>query len=189
MQHNLTTNLQSPKLHWDEPRTSQETLLQKELEMASTGNNTTLPSCRLQILPHFQGMLSFTVKVPKPPVALFIQECVPLAQFPHSTWLKSDPEISWQVPGSLQQHWQVMQFESKQTIPLKWASPVKFLITYISVSNSLQKILLLYGAMVKQVLQHNSSPKIFLLHLGLDKVFPFPGTNERKHREEVQGPA
>lgn len=52
--------------------------------------------------PQFQGMLSSAVRVPKPPAALFIQECVPLAHFPHGTWLSSDPEMSWQVPGSLQ---------------------------------------------------------------------------------------
>lgn len=43
-----------------------------------------------------------SVKVPTPPAALYIQECVTLAPFPRGTWLNSDPEMSWHVPGSLQ---------------------------------------------------------------------------------------
>lgn len=46
MQHNPTTNLQSPELPWQEQgagtRTSQETWPWKELEMASPGNSTSL---------------------------------------------------------------------------------------------------------------------------------------------------
>lgn len=99
MQHNLRTNLQSPKLHWEERGHHKRPCWGSSWRWHPRG---TPPPCRLHILPNSQGMLSSTAKMPKPPAALFIQECVPLTQFPHGTWLNSDPEMSWQVPGSLQ---------------------------------------------------------------------------------------
>lgn len=98
MQHNPTTNLQSPELHWQEQgaRTSQETLPWKELEMAFPGNSTSLqaPPAPGDAQLHSQGAQTSSCPI-------FSRMCAS-CPISHGTWLSSDPETSWQVPGSLQ---------------------------------------------------------------------------------------
>lgn len=147
MQHNLSTNLQSPKLHWEERRHHKRPYMRREHHHSA--GSTSSPTSR--------GCSALQSRCPNLQLPYLFRNVRLLPNFPMAhglTVIQKRAGRCLAASSSLQQHWQVTQLESKQTISLKWATPAKFFNNpYFNFS--LQNILLLYGAMVKQALQHN----------------------------------
>lgn len=157
MQHIITTSLQGPKLHWEEQGHHRRLCCGRSWRWHPQGapprclpaGSTSSPSSRacsavqsrcpnLQ-LPYLFRNVCLLPNFPMAHGSTVIQKCAGRCLAASSS------------AAALAGH---TQFESKQTISLKWATPAKFLITHISISVS-RTSFLLYGAMVKQALQHN----------------------------------